>query len=284
MIIEICMKEELEIGISDSRRLIEVVNKIYSYDMSNLAFTSLKRRIANSMMINELTSIDEFINRIEKNPLFYKKFLADIAVEVTEMFRDPSFWRYLKDSILPVLLSNFKNLQIWIPNCSSGEELYSLLILLKEMSVLDKTEIFATELNDELLEKAKKGSISTSKLEISEANYKRINETGEFSKYYSLETKSFKIDPTLFERVTFVSHDLSKLVQLKRGLHLILFRNNFIYFKSNLQENVLNLFHKSLSLNGYLILGNKEAISWCRDAKKFTEVNPGESVYKKTLV
>lgn len=278
------MKAEIEIGISDSRRLIEAVNKTYNYDMSALAFTSLKRRIAKSMLQNEISNMDDFIARLERNVLFFNNFLKDITVEVTEMFRDPSFWRFLKDSVLPVLSANYSSIQIWVPNASTGEELYSLMVLLKEMNLQKKAEVYCSEINNELIDECAKGIIPLTKLEISEANYKRVNETGNFANHYNQVGKEIIFDNSLLEDVKFVEHNLTKLVQLKRGFHLILFRNNFIYYKSNLQENVLNLFHKSLTLNGYLVIGNKETVSWCRDAKKFTEINPNESVLKKTLV
>lgn len=279
------MREEIEISITDSRRLIETVNKVYNYDLGNLAFTAFKRRIAKSMIENDIINFNDFVIKIEKTPIFYSKFLKDISVNITEFFRDPSFWRYLKDNVLPILYNNFKNLQIWVPNCSSGDELISLNILLKEMNLFDHLEIYATDVNEEILEMTKKATFPESKLEASDANYKRINENGNFSKYYTLNSnRQFVIQKDLLANVQFSEFDLSKLATFKRSMHLILFRNNFIYIKSNLQENILNLFHKSLTLNGYLVIGNKETISWCSDAKKFTEINPNESVYKKTMV
>lgn len=278
------MKEELQISISESRRLIEVVNKTYGFDLGNYAFTSFKRRVMEVMEKNEINNIDNLISRIEKNAIFYKSFIRDINVEVTELFRDPSLWRYLKDNIFPVLAENFRNLKFWVPNCSSGEELYSLLIMLNEMNMLKNATIFATDHNDGIITKSKNGSFPNSKYEASEANIKRVFDHIDVNRYFTKNLKDFKIDSNLLENTQFQLFDLTKLEQLKRGFHVILFRNNFIYYKSNLQENLVTLFHNSLALNGYLIIGNKETISWCKDANKYTAINPGESVYKKTLV
>lgn len=274
------MQEELDISISDIRKLTDSIAKSYSYNLGNLALTSLKHRISRYLQINSIENIDILINKIQKDKSNYQKFIKDIDVDVTELFRDPSLWRYLRDTTLPNLAKNFNSINIWIPNCSSGDEVFSIAILLKEAGYYDRCKIFATALNDEIIQKAKRGIYSISKLELSDSNYKRYCD-GNFDKYYKLDKALFKIDQSLLSNVTFDIFDFS-LEKFQKTVHIILCRNYMIYVNSHYQEQLVSTFHKSLISNGYLVIGHKENIAWCRDYKKFSVQNENEKVYKKT--
>lgn len=274
------MQEELDISISDIRKLTDAVAKAYGYNLSNMALTSLKHRISRYLQTNSIDNIDILINKLQKDKTNYQRFIKDIEVDVTELFRDPSLWRYLRDITLPNLAKNFNNINIWIPNCSSGDEVFSIAILLKEMGYYDRCKIFATALNEEILQKAKRGIYPISKLELSDSNYKRYCE-GSFDKYYTLDKSTFLIEQSLLSNVNFDVFDFNQ-EKFHKAVHIILCRNYMIYLNSHYQEQLVNIYHKSLISNGCLIIGHKENIAWCRDYKKFSVQNENEKVYKKT--
>jgi chemotaxis protein methyltransferase CheR len=272
--------DEIELSIADIRKLIEAIKITYSFDFSNYALTSFKRRISKFLINNNIYKIDDLISRIISNKLLYKKFLFEIRIEITELFRDPSFWRYLRDKTLQTLNNNYQRINIWIVNSSSGDEIFTLAIVLKECGFFDKTNIYATDFTDEILNNSKSGLFSISKLENSEANYKRFNEKGNFNDYYKADKNTFLMNENLLANTKFLINDLSDNAPAK-SIQVILSRNNFIYYNSNLQDKITHVFYKSLALNGYMILGIKESLNGCVDVKKFFAENENEKVYKK---
>jgi chemotaxis protein methyltransferase CheR len=269
-----------EIEIAELRKLTELIKERYNYDFSNYAMSSFKRRIQRILELYKLTSIDILIRRLTEEPKFFREFVSEVTVNVTEMFRDPSFWRELRDHILPNILLNNNNISIWHAGCSSGEEVFSMAIVLKEMGMLDKTKIVATDIDTDILQKAKSGIYSMKNMDLNQKNYLRFQGTMSLDKYYREENGKAIMDKSLVENVSFREHNLVASAAFSK-FDLILCRNVMIYFNQTLQNNVLKMFHESLFKYGYLIVGSKESLIWCEIANKFIVANNEEKIYKK---
>jgi chemotaxis protein methyltransferase CheR len=196
------------------------------------------------------------------------------------MFRDPSFWRELRDHIIPNILLNHNTINIWHAGCSSGEEVFSMAILLKEMGIHDKAKIIATDIDKVILQKAKSGIYPLKNMELNEKNYIRFQGTSSLYKYFKDENGRAIMDKSLVENVSFREHDLVQGIVFNK-FDLILCRNVMIYFNQTLQNQVLKKHHESLFKYGYLIIGSKESLIWCEIANKFIVVNNEEKIYKK---
>ena len=269
-----------EIEISDLRKLTEVVKEKYNYDFTNYAMSSFRRRIMRVVELYDFNSVEALIKRIKEEPKFFEEFISEITVNVTEMFRDPPFWRELRDHIIPNILLNHQSISIWHAGCSSGEEVFSMAILLREMGILDKAKIIATDMDKTILEKAKAGNYALKNMELNEKNYIRYQGTKILSNYYKEENGKAIMDKTLVKNVSFREHDLVKGIVFNK-FDLVLCRNVMIYFNQTLQNVVLKKLHESMFRYGYLAIGSKESLIWCEIANKFIVVNNEEKVYKK---
>jgi len=273
--------KDIEISISGVRHLIDRVKKVHGFDLGCFALTSFKRRLIKALKKNELNDIETFTDKIVSEKLFFNKFLNDIDVECTEFFRDPAFWRYLRDEVLPLLDKKNMRIKIWVPSCSSGEEVITTAITVQEAGLKDKTEILATDISPYIIQDFEKKVYSKSKFEISETNYQRFNEEKtDFSRYTKPVKNGFCFPDDFFENIKVDYYNYQDAKKIK-SFNLIICRNIFIYYTAQYQEMLLNLFLENLSYNGYLAIGNMENISWCKDFHKFVEVNESEKVYKK---
>ncbi len=269
-----------DIEISDLRRITELVKEQYKYDFTNYAMSSFRRRILRIMELYKFSSADLLIKRLKDDRSFFDEFISEITVNVTEMFRDPSFWRELRDNVIPNILLNHNTISIWHAGCSSGEEVFSMSILLREMGILNKAKIIATDIDKVILDKAKLGHYSMKNMELNEKNYIRFEGKSSFKNYFTESNGKAVMDKTLIENVSFREHDLVQGVVFNK-FDLILCRNVMIYFNQNLQNEVLKKHHESLFKYGYLVIGSKESLIWCEIANKFIVVNNEEKVYKK---
>lgn len=269
-----------EIPVSDLKRLVTSIKNQYSFDFGDYAMSSFKRRVARVLQVYGLPSIEELLKRLDNNQEFYEEFLREITVNTTEMFRAPSFWRKLRDQIIPALAGN-GTIRIWSAACSSGEEVYSLAILLSEMGLFDKVKIVASDINDKVLEKAKQGSYWIRSLEVNEKNYERFEGKRKLSDYFTVSGENYVMNKELIQHVTFKQFDLVQGQEFLK-FDLILCRNVMIYFNPDLQDKVTQLFHKSLFMRGFLAVGEKETIAFCRSAEKFETFCAEERIYKKT--
>lgn len=269
-----------DIEIADIKKITEVVKVRYDYDFTNYAMSSFKRRINRILDLFKIATVDSLIKKISDDPVFFEEFIVEITVNVTEMFRDPSFWRILRDDIIPAIMLNHDKIRVWHAGCSSGEEVFSMAILLKEMGVLDNVQLIATDLDKEILKKAKSGRYSIKNMELNAKNYIRFQGTSSLKNYYSENKGTAVMDPELAENVSFREHDLVQ-GEVFNKFDLVLCRNVMIYFNQTLQNEVLKKFHESLFKFGYLIIGSKESLIWCDIANKFIVVNNEEKVYKK---
>jgi chemotaxis protein methyltransferase CheR len=268
-----------DIDIADLKRITELIHTKYGYDFRNYAMSSFKRRIIRILELKNL-SIENLLKKLNDSPVFINEFLDELTVNVTEMFRDPGFWRVIRDEIIPGILLNHKNFKIWHAGCSSGEEVLSMAILLKEMGIHQDVSLYATDLDVNILEKAKSASYPIKNMELNEKNYIRLEGKGSLKDYYKEENGRAVFDKSLLANTTFRKHDLV-LGEIFNKFDLILCRNVMIYFNQTLQNEVLKKFHESLFKYGYLAIGSKESLIWCDVANRFLVVNNEEKVYKK---
>ncbi len=274
--------EEIDIGISGIRKITDIVKQRYNFDLNIYAGTSLKRRIARIIQNNELKTLDGLADTLEKNPSFFTTFQTQLSVEGTEFFRDPAFWRLFRDEICKSLKNNHSKIKIWLPGCSSGEEVITTAITLKEAGILENSAIFATDLNDYIISQSPKKVYNNSILEISENNYKRFreDESASFSIYYNAKPGGFTFADDLYKNIDYDVFDENDTKNIK-AVNVIICRNYFIYLNATYQEKLLELFSDKLIMNGFFAIGNKETISFCKDYRKFAIINETEKIYKK---
>ena len=269
-----------EIHIIDIRKLTEIIKTKYGYDFTDYAISSFKRRILRIMELYKFISVDALAKKIGDDPVFFEEFISEITVNVTEMFRDPSFWRVLRDNIIPNILLNNNRVTIWHAGCSSGEEVYSMAILLKEMGILNNSKIIATDIDKQILERAQGGVYTVKNMELNEKNYVRFRGKNELNKYFEVKNGLAYMDKSLVKDVSYRKHDLVKGIVFNK-FDLVICRNVMIYFNQNLQNDVLKKLHESIFKYGYLAIGSKESLIWCEIAKKFIVANNEEKMYKK---
>jgi chemotaxis protein methyltransferase CheR len=270
-----------ELGIVDIREINRIIKSLYNYDFSNFALTSFKQRIERIMKLYLIGSADGLIKKFQEDPGFFDVFLYEIPVPSTEMFRDPSLWRWLREEFFPNQVEkNVGKFKIWFPACVSGGELYSLAILLNEMGISDKVQVTASCISDKSIGIIKSGTYDLKKVEVSQENYKRFNGSRELSVYYKTERDGVFRNNNLIEEVEFkklnINFDFSP-----QNIKLILFRNNLIYYNPTQQDKILQTLHTSLSLSGHMVLGIRERISGISSSRDFEFVNETESVYRK---
>ncbi|MCW3073146.1 MAG: CheR-type methyltransferase [Flaviaesturariibacter sp.] len=264
--------EEMELLVAD---LLEV----YGYDFTNYARASLKRRLNRLYALDGFPSFAEFRYRIKSDPDYLKRFVEEITVNVTEMFRDPQFYKKLREEVLPVL-ATYPLIRIWHAGCSTGEEVYSMAIVLSEMGLLQKSLLYATDLNPDVLEVARTGIYSLNHMKLHSENYIASGGTKDFSSYYTAKYDRAKFKDSLKGKMIYATHNLVSDKSFNE-FQLILCRNVLIYFDKDLQEKVLHLFDQSLEQLGFLALGSKETIRFSGIATKYKQLE-GEKVWRKT--
>lgn len=272
--------EVQDIEIADLRRLTSFLMERFNYDFRDYAMSSFKRRIKRIIELYKFKSVNALIEKLERNPAFFDEFVSEITVNVTEMFRDPTFWIALRDHIIPNILLNHDKINIWHAGCSSGEEVYSLAIMLDEMGILPKARITATDIDTAIIDRAGKANINMKNMELNSQNYIRAEGKSSIWDYFTDENGTAVLDKRLIENVRFRKHDLVQ-GEVFSKFDLILCRNVMIYFNQTLQNNVLYKLHESLFKYGYLCIGSKESLIWCDIANKFIVVNNEEKIYKK---
>lgn len=245
--------EQVEILIND-------VLEQYGYDFTGYSRASLKRRLNRLYSLDKHVSFAEFRYKTLNDEVYFKHFVEGVTVNVTEMFRDPSFYKTLRTQILPNL-ATYPFIRIWLAGCSTGEEAYSIAIMLKELNLLHKSLIYATDLNPTVLEKAATGMFPLAQMKSYSENYIESGGTKDFSSYYSANYSLAKFDMELKSKMIFSTHNLVSDRSFNE-FQLILCRNVLIYFDRPLQFRVLQLFNQSLENLGYLALGSKESIDF----------------------
>jgi chemotaxis protein methyltransferase CheR len=271
-----------ELGIVDTRNIIKILDDVYSVDFKNYALTFFKRRVENFIKLYNFKDAEGFIQKIEKEKDFFELFMRDLCVETTEMFRDPSVWRLLREDILPKNVFNTPNFKIWLPEISSGEELFSLVIVLKKLKLLENVQIIGSTISELHLERIKSGIFDPKKIETNDANYSRIFSEGQLTDYYTLKEDKAYWDVSLIENVKLTKQNII-FDDYPKGTKLILFRNQMIYYNQILQERFMKIMYNSLVPGGHLLIGNNERIEYWNSEKDYVLVSDTESIYKKRL-
>jgi chemotaxis protein methyltransferase CheR len=269
-----------DIDIADLKRISELIYERYNYDFRNYAMSSFKRRVVRILEVKKL-SVNNLLSKLTDTPPFIHEFVDELTVNVTEMFRDPRFWKVIRQEVIPEIRLQKKQFKIWHAGCSSGEEVVAMCVLLEEMGILEEVSITATDLDMNMLQRAKAATFSIKNMPLNEDNYMGYGgKASGLKKFYHNENGSAVFNPSLISRVKFLHHDLV-LGDVFDTFDLILCRNVMIYFNQDLQNDVLKKFHESLHRNGYLSIGSKESLIWCDYANRFTVVNSDEKIYKK---
>jgi chemotaxis protein methyltransferase CheR len=259
--------------------LLEAIHRRYGFDFREYAKASLKRRVWRRIAAERLTSISGLQERVLHDPACMERLLLDLSINVTAMFRDPSFYRSFREHAVPILRT-YPFTRIWVAGCSTGEEVYSLSILLDEEGLSERARIYATDINEAVLERARIGVFPLEKMQEYTQNYIRAGGSRAFSEYYSAAYDGAQFDRSLVRNVVFAQHNLVSDGSFNE-FHAIVCRNVMIYFDRSLQDRVHELFHESLALRGVLALGHKETIRFTRFADAYEELDPDERLYRK---
>jgi chemotaxis protein methyltransferase CheR len=276
--------ERLENENLEIKLFLEAIYQKYGYDFRNYAKASLKRRIKHRLSLSGLESISEMLHKALYDISFFETLLLDLSLNVSEMFRDPSFFLALRKKVLPALKKN-SFIKIWHAGCATGEEVYSMAILLKEVDIYDKTQIYATDFNEVILKKAKEGIFPLDNIKLYTVNYQKAGGRKSFADYYTAKYKSAVIQKSLKKNIVFADHNLVT-DRVFGEMDLIVCRNVLIYFDKDLQDHAIKLFIESLSDSGLLCLGSKESIKFSKYSGFFEDVASKEKIYrrKSTLV
>lgn len=259
-----------------------LLNGLYEwcgYDFREYAYPSLKRRILHRVYAEKLPTITALLNKILHDADCLHRLLDDLSINVTEMFRDPLFWKEFREKAVPYLHS-FPSIRIWLAGCASGEEIYSMAIVLKEEGLYDKSKIYATDFNQEILKVAKSGIYPLEKMKKYTQNYFQSGGKVEFSHYYKVTNSGVKFDASLMKNVIFAQHNLVTDRSFNE-FQVIFCRNVMIYFNKTLQEKVHGLFFESLTKLGYLGLGDKETIKFNKYEDSYEPISVKQKIYQK---
>jgi len=270
-----------EINTIEFELLLEAISRGYGYDFRNYSKAHILRRLTYFQNVNGLQSFTQVQDLVLHNKSKMKELLGELSIKVTEMFRDPAFYRMLRKKVIP-LLKTYPFPKIWIAGCSTGEEVYSMAILLKEEGLLKRTQIFATDFNEKAIEKAKRGIYSIDKIKLYTVNYQKAGGKNSFSDYYTVIDNRVEINPELRQNVQFALHNLVSDSKFEM-VHMISCRNVLIYFNKELQDRVISLFSDSLINGGYLVLGMKESLLFSSKSGWYKTIDAERKIFQKKL-
>jgi len=266
--------EDLEIQL-----LLEALFQRYHYDFRHYARASIKRRLIQARQQLGYPTISAMQDRVLHDASALPRLLDFLTVQVSEMFRDPTYFKALREKVLPHLRT-YPSLKVWIAGSSTGEEVYSLAILFKEEGLYDRTIFYATDINPEALAAAEAGVYAIDRIRRFTENHQKSGGKSSLSDYYTAAYGRAAFDKSLRDRVVFSDHSLVTDAVFAE-MHLISCRNVMIYFDRPLQDRAIGLFHDSLARKGFLGLGSKESLRFSSHAGAFTEFAPGEKIYQR---
>jgi chemotaxis protein methyltransferase CheR len=261
------------------RSFLDSIRLVYGYDFTEYAEASLGRRIAYFMENQKIVDIHDLERGLLRNEGLFEQFVQEVPVTVTGMFRDPGFYKSLREKVR-TRLATYPLIRVWIAGCATGEEAYSIAILLKEEGLLERSLIYATDINQRSLRKAKEGIFPVSHMGEYTANYLNSGGKANFSDYYLAKYDGMLMDKTLRQAIVFSAHNLTT-DQSFNEFQLILCRNVLIYFNQRLQTRVLQLFYESLCPFGMLGLGNKESLIFSDNEHKYRIMDEKEKIFVK---
>lgn len=259
--------------------LLEAVDRHYGFDFRGYALGSLRRRLWRSVEEEGLKSISGLQERVLHDPEAMERLLTGLSVNVTTMFRDPTFYVAFREQVVP-LLRTYPFIRVWNAGCSTGEETYSLAILLAEEGLYDRSRIYATDFNSDVLGRAQAGEFTLDRMQEYTQNYVHAGGRGDFSAYYTVDGGLAKLDERLTEHVVFAQHNLASDRSFNE-FNVVLCRNVLIYFGRDLQRRVHRLFYDSLAAFGVLGLGQKETLRFTELEDHYEELDPVEKLYRR---
>jgi chemotaxis protein methyltransferase CheR len=271
--------EELELEELEVELLLEAVHRRYGFDFRQYAPASLRRRLRRRMDGESVETVSALQDRLLHDPAVMERLLLDLSVNVTAMFRDPSFFLSFRKRVVP-LLHTYPYARLWVAGCSTGEEVYSLAILLAEEGLAERVRIYATDINEAVIERARLGVFPLDKMQEYTQNYIRAGGTRSFSEYYVARYEGARFAQELVDGVVFAQHNLVSDAVFNE-FNVITCRNVLIYFAQPLQERVHRLFYDSLATFGVLALGQKETIRFSPHERAFEELDADERLYRK---
>lgn len=269
--------EDIEI-----RLLLEALYLKYHYDFRNYAMASIKRRLAQACVYFNCTSISALQDRVLHDDKALPQLLSFLTVQVSELFRDPHYFKTIREQVIPHLRT-FPSLKIWVAGCSSGEELYSFAILMREEGLFERTMFYATDINPQALHIAQSGIYGIDRMKLYSENYQKAGGHSSLSDYYTADHNAAAFSKDLRERIVFSDHSLVTDAAFGE-MHFISCRNVLIYFNRELQNRVISLFKGSLIRRGFLGLGAKESLRFTDHAKDFSDFSSYDRIYQKQEV
>ncbi len=271
--------EAMAVETLEIQLLLEAVYQRYHYDFRNYAQASIKRRLRQAREQLGYPTFSALQDALLRNPALLSSLLGYLTIQVSEMFRDPSYFRALREKVLPHLRT-YPSLKVWVAGCSEGEELYSLVILFREEGLEERTLFYATDISQEALDKASAGIYSLDRIQLFTENHRKSGGKSSLSDYYSAAYGRASFDKSLRQRVVFSDHSLVTDAVFAE-MHLISCRNVMIYFDRGLQDRALGLFNDSLARKGFLGLGAKESLRFSSHAGAFTDFVKEEKIYQR---
>ena len=279
MAVPVDRRAGLDLEAIEVELLLEGIFRLYGFDFRQYAPASLRRRLRRRMDGEKVETISALQNLILHDPSVMERLLLDLSINVTAMFRDPTFFFAFREEIVP-LLRTYPFSRIWVAGCSTGEEVYSLAILLAEEGLSERTRIYATDINEAVLEQARLGVFPLEKMREYTQNYIRAGGTHAFSEYYVARYEGAQFARALVDNVVWAQHNLASDAVFNE-FNVITCRNVMIYFDKPLQEHVHRLFYESLGMFGILALGQKETIKFSPHEPAYEELNGEERLYRK---
>jgi chemotaxis protein methyltransferase CheR len=268
--------EDIEIKL-----LIQAIDACYGYDFGGYHETSFKRLVNMILAKYGIPTISRLQDEILQKPDFFARVLPDLTVTTSEMFRDPGFYQAFREEVIP-FLKTWSAFKIWHAGCSTGEEVYSLAILLKEAGLYDRAVIYATDINPSALKTARDGIYPVTQIQRDTKNYIAAGGRESFSSYYMASYDAVRFDPELRKNILFAAHNLV-VDDVFCEAHVILCRNVLIYFDRDLQARVLGLFSRSLAYKAYLCLGSNETVQFIQGGQEYQTVSDQQKIFRKVI-
>ncbi|RAV08807.1 protein-glutamate O-methyltransferase CheR [Paenibacillus contaminans] len=266
--------ERVEIGL-----LLEGLFQMYGYDFRGYVRASVRRRILNRMRAERLPTITALLDKVLHEPGCLERLLNDLSIRMTEMFRDPGFFVAFRKRVVP-LLRELPEVRIWHAGCATGEEVYSMAILMLEEGLAEKTKLYATDMNEKAVATAQRGAFPLKQMQLYTNNYLEAGGTKAFSEYYTTDHQYAYFHPLMNDNLVFAQHNLATDGSFNE-FHVILCRNVLIYFDNGLQQHVHRLIYDSLADGGFLGLGSKESNLFLPEELKYEDIAPLERIYRK---
>ncbi|MBC8056764.1 MAG: protein-glutamate O-methyltransferase CheR [Rhizobiales bacterium] len=261
------------------RLLVDAIYLKYHFDFRGYASSSLKRRLTTAMSRFNCATLSQLQDKLLHDPAVFPALIDYLTVQVSEMFRDPGYYAALRSQVLP-LLRTYPSLKIWVAGCSAGEEAYSLAILLREEGLLERTLIYATDINPQALARAEEGVYELDRIAAFTANHQKSGAANSLSDYYTAAYGRAVFDKSLRKSIVFSDHSLAT-DSVFAEVHLVSCRNVLIYFDRALQDRALGLFREALCRKGFLGLGAKESLRFSASAPAFDDFVHDERIYQK---